>query len=204
MYPVCVPSPSPFGLFLTALSPHYRWFQQRFNTTRQSVLQKHCGAFGDLPSLPRIVNPLSALRRAEGKGWEEEGGHARYSASFGAHAQPISARGAQRNRAFAGGDEKRALISRTLLEELFRKLSKRRELAVAGSVSRLLRVDTQDLILAHLASVSLASSEILHGEKFPINRDILLMFFSPPICAIDLRQGKIYMHGSPGNYFTEV
>lgn len=39
------------------------------------------------------------------------------------------------------GDEKRALISRTLLEELSRKLSKRRELAVAGSVSRLSRVD---------------------------------------------------------------
>lgn len=35
------------------------------------------------------------------------------------------------------GDEKRALISRTLLEELSRKLSKRRELVVAGSVSRL-------------------------------------------------------------------
>ncbi|KYN35901.1 hypothetical protein ALC56_09692 [Trachymyrmex septentrionalis] len=33
------------------------------------------------------------------------------------------------------GDEKRALISRTILEELSRKLSKRCELAVAGSVS---------------------------------------------------------------------
>lgn len=39
------------------------------------------------------------------------------------------------------GDEKRALISRTLLEELSRKLSKRRELVVAGSVSWLSRVD---------------------------------------------------------------
>lgn len=39
------------------------------------------------------------------------------------------------------GDEKRALISRTLLEELSHKLSKRRELAVAGSVSWLSRVD---------------------------------------------------------------
>lgn len=39
------------------------------------------------------------------------------------------------------GGEKRALISRTLLEELSRKLSKRRELVAAGSVSWLSRVD---------------------------------------------------------------
>ncbi|KYM77333.1 hypothetical protein ALC53_12314 [Atta colombica] len=49
------------------------------------------------------------------------------------------------------GDEKRAFISRTLFEELSRKLSKRCELAVAGSVSWLLRVDRSSIILADFA-----------------------------------------------------
>lgn len=133
------------------------------------------------------------------------GGHARYSASFQAHARSISARGAQCNRAFAGGDEKRALISRTrtLLEELFGKLSKRRELAVAGSVSRWLRVDTQDFILAHLAASAplFASFEILHDEKFrcePANLVIFwpMFFFSANSCAIDLRQKARYIYSA--------
>jgi len=86
-----------------ALSPHYRRFQQRFNTTRQSVLQKHRGAFTLSPLCP----PPSATFAASSS---QEGTHV--TTSFRAHARPISARGAQRNRASPGGDEKRALIPR--------------------------------------------------------------------------------------------
>jgi len=94
--------PPPRSFAPVALSPHYRRFQQRFNTTRQSVLRKHRGAFTLSPHVP----PSATLAASS----SQEGTHV--TASFRAHARPISARGAQRNRASPGGDEKRALIPR--------------------------------------------------------------------------------------------
>lgn len=127
---------------LPALSPHYRRFQQRFNTTRQSVLQKHRGAFV-APFRPSLVHPYLSYSPNQESTHVTRRGFGRMPGQSTRAARNVIARS-------SGGDEKRALISRTrtLLEELFRKLSKRRELVVAGSVSRLSRVHPRTLILA--------------------------------------------------------
>lgn len=111
------------------------------------------------------------------------------------------------------GDEKRALISRTLLEKLSRKLSKRRELAVAGSVSWLSRVDgvkysprTPDLYpetFAILQVLKLCAGESsTKKSRESASRDIPADVCFPRTCAINSRHSEIYL-AIPENYFYE-
>ncbi|TGZ31914.1 hypothetical protein DBV15_01160 [Temnothorax longispinosus] len=104
------------------------------------------------------------------------------------------------------GDEKRALISRTLLEELFRKLSKRRELAVAGSVSRLSRVDklipaTRHLLLFKFRNFVRGKSSAKKNRESANPRDILADICFPRTCAINSRHSDIHLAILPENYF---
>lgn len=121
---------------------------------------------------------------------------------------------------WSGGDEKRALISRTLLEELFRKLSKRRELVVAGSVPRLSRVHTRPhsdprVSLTYLATDTAAvrTSQVpktLCGDEFrgeslpaPADRDIFAdVSFSLKLARLT-RTGARYI-GAESYYTGDV
>ncbi|KYN08123.1 Carbonic anhydrase-related protein 10 [Cyphomyrmex costatus] len=98
------------------------------------------------------------------------------------------------------GDEKRALISRTLFEELSRKLSKRCELAVAGSVSWLLRVDRLSIIFAHPPRLTTARRVKIYTGLFdplchPAQNDALISPMTPsdvPNRSVCVRVNEIF------------
>lgn len=147
---------------LPALSPHYWRFQQRFNTTRQSGTPKASRRF----RLPPFALPLFTPPPYLSYSPNQESTHVTRRA-FGR--MPGQSTRAARNviARSSGGDEKRALISRTrtLLEELFRKLSKRRELVVAGSVSRGCHAITREL-RTYLATDTAAAAVLCKFRNF--------------------------------------